>query len=179
MADYASEGKQEPFLAGLLPSEFFYYLGLYLQTCVYLEVAVCKLVCGLERLSPETGAGHVRFQRLRKEPISVLIPTLKTAVQKRKHSSLQETLELIQWIENNKINRHIASHGAFMPTDHAKKFCVQYTHLQGGRKDGKPVEETAEISLADMAEFASNADSGLRAIIRLIDLIEHDNKRSN
>lgn len=151
-----------PLVEAHLPQQFIYDLGLYLQTCAHIEVAVCSLLAEIEcRLDGRVKKAD-KFHELRKVPIGDLTRLLG---KKSKHLDGEwgEFLEAIsELVGRYKENRHIAAHGAFFVKQPEKTLKVLYTHKV--RNHGKVFfrPEETEISRELVLELIADADRLLR-----------------
>lgn len=161
------EGSPKMLLEEQLPQQFLYDLGLYLQTCAHIEMLACSIVLHVEE---KQGLGPVltkRLHELRKMPINELLPTLRAVSDHLQDEWRNGLVELCDWIEKVKLNRHIAAHGAFFDPRRDGSLRVLYTHV---RKDhGKKVyfPEEAEVTRLLVGEFVADADRILRSLYGL------------
>ena len=134
---------QSPYsVEGLLPQDFIYSLGVYLQTCAHIEQTSCVLLSSLDTADINTQAWLDRFNICRKMGAKDLLKELKKAnVSAEKHGFGNELEELRLWIEQYTENRHIAVHGAFvcspsgfLRVDYVKKRksgdCITYENIR-------------------------------------------------
>lgn len=147
-----------------LPKQFLLDLGVYLQTCAHIEVAVCALICRVEGLSPQDETWHHRFHSFRKLAIKDLIPHLQKAGQRLPMPQATHFDEIVLWIKNHQRNRHIAAHGAFYVDGHNQKVKVLYSHKNRDENGVFYTADDAVISRDFAATMIHEADRLLRII---------------
>ena len=155
-----------------LPVQFIYDLGLYLQTCAHIELNVCGLIIAIE---DQLGAHPVKTKRLhelRKRSMSDLISDLKKFSEVFVGDAQADFVNLVDWIDQYKLNRHIAAHGAFSRPDEAGNLRVLYTHVKKdhGKKVYYPDETVVSQELVN--ELINDADRVLRIVTSMAKSIE-------
>lgn len=162
----AEEIAHHPAVLEFLPEEFLLHLGIYLQTCAHIEIEACQLVCYIESLPPSSDAFTRRFNALRKKPLSDLIPILRNSGKKLPQPLDSSFEELVVWIDTFKLNRHIASHGAFFKSHTPGVLRVQYTHIIKNRTEY--TQETSQIDKNLSRQLIADADRIFRTLHSLV-----------
>ncbi len=147
-----------------LPKQFLQDLGAYLQTCAHIELIACTFICHTEGLSIRSPEWNMRFHRLRKERLSDLIELLRKAGEKLPGSLGREFAGFVDWIDQNKLNRHIAVHGAFFPLQSEGLFRVMYTHKSKTENGIEYREEETKLDRAAVGTILKDADRILRIL---------------
>ena len=135
-----------PLVENYLPKQFIYDIGLYLQTIAHIEFSICTLI--LEIFEYEEGCTEwvLNLHRLRKLPQKELLSELRKASKRLPEQPGQGLIELVEWMNTYKQNRHIAAHGAFYATERPGVLKVHYTHLSGDKENREYVAESAELT---------------------------------
>ena len=118
----------KPLVSEILPDQFLYDLGAYLQTCAHIETTTCDLICAVEGSRPNSEAWRTRFHALRKLAIKDLLPILRRCADRLPEPLPAQFRELVDWIKDYSRNRHIAVHGAFYASQTPGYLRVLYTH---------------------------------------------------
>lgn len=148
----------------LLPDQFLFQIGAYLQTCAHIEVAACNFICTVEGLQPYSPKWLDRFHPLRKKATSYLIKVLKRSAKRLPDHLANRFMEFVAWIEKYSLNRHIAVHGAFRSLTQDGPFRVEYTRKV--TMDGviKYEHEMDEIDQALIKTALEDADRVLQTL---------------
>lgn len=158
-----SEPELKTIVESYLPQQFLYELGVYLQTCAHIELAACATVCASEGLSIRSDEWNQRFFALRKLPMKELIKQLRV-IEKRLPDKLRPDFhDFFNWIDKYSLNRHIASHGAFMDAGEGL-LRVQYVHQVVDHGTKKYTEEMTQIDRSLVISSIKDADSILRIL---------------
>lgn len=99
---------------GILPKEFLYDLGTYLQTCAHIELVTAALVVCLKGELSSEDDWYTHYSRIRKLPTKDLIKKLRSSANAAVEFGFnKDLLVLCDWLTRFTSNRHIAVHGAF------------------------------------------------------------------
>lgn len=176
MPEY-SDRMVKPLIEEQLPKQFIYDLGVYLQTCAHIELAVCELIVTIEFFPENNSVITKRLHELRKLAIKDLVSELRNSSGQVQDDWSNYLVELSDWVGRYKENRHIAAHGAFYREIDTENIRVFYTHK---RKDhGVPVyypEETV-ITRKLVLDFIEDADRILRTLVSLSSAIKRGDVR--
>lgn len=167
-----TEIKTQPLIENCLPQQFIYDLGLYLQTCAHIEVTVCDLICRAEGLETRSNSWLLRFNELRKQPIKDLVVELRSVRDRIVEICAEDFTEFINWIDQYKLNRHIAAHGAFFQNVESGGLKVLYTHKRKVNGEVSYTEEETTISRELILSLIEDADRILRILVGIILQIE-------
>jgi len=118
----------------VLPREFIYSVGKYVQTCAHIEMWACALINCLDGKLPDEEEWFESFCKLRKLSNVELTRKLASSASNAEVFGFSEELGILsEWIRQYTDNRHIAVHGAFFGTP--KGFLrVDYLKKSGPRK---------------------------------------------
>ncbi len=161
-------------MEGLLPKEFAYCLGLYLQTCAHIELWVSALIVCLEGLKPENKDWFDRYCQVRKLHTKELIRELKKSSELAKNFGFDEDLSaLSDWIARFVGNRHMAAHGAFFGSLNGF-LRVDYVTNTGSRKDPIFKRSTSAVTKESIDEVLADADRIYLIVLGMIGRIQED-----
>ncbi|MEL7026963.1 MAG: hypothetical protein AAGO57_07015 [Pseudomonadota bacterium] len=158
-----NDKKIVPLLEEILPRQFIYDIGLYLQTCAHIELTTCSLICRLEKQDEGSDMWWARFHELRKFSIKDLVRQLKQASRSLDDTLQRDFDDFVGWIDTYKINRHIAAHGAFqsMPGGNMR---VHYTHIEKINGQKVYTKEETVLSRQEILDYVYDADRILRTL---------------
>ncbi|SDD09432.1 hypothetical protein [Ruegeria marina] len=161
-------------IEGLLPKEFTYLLGLYLQTCAHIELLTSALVVFLGGLRLENENWFDAYCQVRKLTTKELNKELKKSSELAKEFGFSEDLyALSDWIERFVQNRHMAAHGAFFGTSQGF-LRVDYVTNIGSRSNPKFRRQTSAVTRELVDEALKDADRIYLIVLGMIGLIRKD-----
>ncbi|MCE8521933.1 hypothetical protein KBY30_13135 [Ruegeria pomeroyi] len=161
-------------IEGLLPRDFTYALGLYLQTCAHIELLASALIVCLRGLKPENEGWFEAYCQVRKLSTKELVKELKKASKPAREFNFSEDLSaLSDWIERFVQNRHMAAHGAFFGT--TKGFLrVDYVTNIGSRNNPKFKRQTNAVTREVVDEVLNDANRIYLIVLGMIGTIRRD-----
>lgn len=156
----------------LLPKEFIYEIGIYLQTCAHIELLASALIVCLEGLHPRDKMGFQKYAKYRKLPTSKLLKALRKAAKNAEKLGFSKNLtQLCDWLDQFVSNRHIAVHGAFVAAPQGF-LRVGYVHRRENMKGPKYENERTAVTQSLVHEAVEDADSIYRDLLGMIEKIE-------
>lgn len=153
----------------LLPNEFLYALGVYMQLCAHIEKNASALIVCLSGVFPSDANWLENYWKNRKRSTSDLIRELKRCSSKAEEFGFSSELKtLCSWINEFKRNRHLAAHGAFYgsPSGFLR---VDYVHNDGSFTEPLYRTDRTAITMDLVDEAIRDAD---RIFIVLIGMLE-------
>jgi len=156
----------------MMPPQFVYHLGIYVQTCAHIEMFASALATSLEIADVSSAEWMPRYAENRKLNTNCLIGKLRKASQLPRASGFSSDLaQLCDWMHQFKNNRHTAVHGAFLgrPNGTLRVDFIQ----KSNRKDKAKLHRTeAEITKSSVIEALDDADRILRLLSDMLNSIE-------
>ena len=159
-------------IENVLPREFIFSVGKYLQTCAHIEMWACVLINCLDGARPDDEKWFDSFCNLRKLPTNELTRKLGSSASKAEPFGFSEDLKILcDWIRRFTDNRHIAVHGAFFGTPNGF-LRVDYVRKSGPQKS--PVFEPVRTPITqEIVDSVCHDAERIHAIlIGMIETIE-------
>lgn len=158
---------------GILPKEFLYDLGTYLQTCAHIELVTAALVVCLKGELSSEDDWYTHYSRIRKLPTKDLIKKLRSSANAAVEFGFnKDLLVLCDWLTRFTSNRHIAVHGAF--------FCskgdflrVDYPRNTGSKNEPNYTKNREAITKEVVSEAVLDADRIYLILLGMIGKIEN------
>ncbi|WP_171229653.1 MULTISPECIES: hypothetical protein [unclassified Ruegeria] len=161
-------------IEGLLPPEFVYDLGVYLQTCAHIELLASALTVCLRGLEPEQDDWFNEYCRVRKLSTKKLIKELRKSSEPAKKFGFSDDLSaLADWIERFVQNRHMAAHGAFFGSPNGF-LRVDYVTNTGSRKNPNYKRATSAVTQENIDEALIDANRIYHIVLGMIGHIQED-----
>ncbi len=161
-------------IEGLLPKEFVFDLGLYLQTCAHIELLASALIVCLKGLTPENKDWFEQYCQVRKLSTKELIKEFKEASKLAKNFGFDEDLSaLSDWIKRFVQNRHMAAHGAFFGSPYGF-LRVDYVTNTGSKKAPNFKRATSAVTRENIGEALQDADRIYHIVLGMIGRIRED-----
>ena len=156
----------------ILPREFIYQLGAYLQTCAHIELLVAAIIACLNGKTPDDNGWFEDYCAQRKRPTKELIKTLQHSANAAEcYGFSKELLILCNWLNKFKNNRHAAAHGAFF--GHNAGFLrMDFVNNVGGRKKPEFRQQTDAVTKAIVIEALEDADRIYHILLGMIGKID-------
>ena len=152
----------------LLPEEFLLDLGVFLQTCAYIEQTAAILIASLNVDDPESESFFAEYESYRKLSTKELLKTLRSVTDKAEQFGFADRLsEISNAIEINNEKRHLAVHGAFIATPND---FLRVDHLKNW---GQGLEQNrTAITKQDVCIAIRDADFILTVLIGFIEAVQ-------
>ncbi|MDZ4089031.1 MAG: hypothetical protein U1E69_19740 [Tabrizicola sp.] len=166
------ENTWKPLVSEVLPDQFLFDLGAYLQTCAHIETTACDFICAVEGVRPDSQAWRKRFSALRKMTISDLLPVLRKSAGRLPEPLPSQFFDFVDWIKEYSRNRHIAVHGAFYTSKSPGKLRVIYTHKVKSSVGTEFHQDETELDRKSALEILHDADRVLRTLAGLVAAID-------
>ena len=159
-------------IENLLPKEFIYELGIYLQTCAHIELLASALIVCLDGALPGDDQWFEKYAEKRKLPTSSLLRALRDSAAHAQNLIFRDDLiQLCDWLVRFVNNRHLAAHGAFVASSQGF-LRVGYVHNLGSRRAPNYEFERTAITQLDVQAVTEDADRIYLTLIGMIERIE-------